>query len=554
MIRNRQSITPMSVPRTRRNHALTILSSGTVGRIIPIAAVGLLREDAVPEGMAQVACEMGETAEIILNPIRATFEAWFVPFLAFERFQGSRDQFDRSYAKKNQVDGGSVVPFFETQLAGAHGANPIHRALGLHAQPTDMVSTKFIEAYNQLVNYQLRNVSGNLPLRSRLQTDLAPAFWNNRLGYIKPTFDQGAIDGEVSLIGAATKVPVRGINLAGPVQTAQAQANVRTTSGQTVSQNGWIIRSDQAANSAGTSWLTINQAGTTGHPDIWVDLAANGVTISLANIAAARKAQWFARAREAYSELSGMNETDVGDMIIDMLMSGLNVPDQDLRLPVLLDSATVNIAQQKRFATDAANLMKSAVNGMTAANLSLQLPRIHTGGVIMITASVLPEQLFERQRDPFFFMSDPALLPDYMRDELDPEKVEQVFNREIDTSHATPGGTFGWRPLNAHYNQTAPRVGGKFLRPTANTTFDEDRQRLYAIETVNPTLGADFYLASTVHQKPFLVTSPGYEPFEFTVLGNAVIEGNTVFGAELTESGEDYDAVTAKIPSTRLIK
>ena len=74
------------------------------------------------------------------------------------------------------------------------------------------------------------------------------------------------------------------------------------------------------------------------------------------------------------------------------------------------------------------------------------------------------------------------------------------------------------------------------------------RQRLWALETVNPVLGSDFYLVKNMHMKPFLDTVS--DPFEIAVAGNAVIGGNTVFGGMLVEATNvsNYDKVVAKAP------
>jgi len=180
------------------------------------------------------------------------------------------------------------------------------------------------------------------------------------------------------------------------------------------------------------------------------------------------------------------------------------------------------------------------------------VPRLNTGGVVMVMLEAIPEQLFERQRDPFFHSSDVDTWPEALRDTLDPEKVDIVLNAEVDTDHATPNGTFGYAPMNWKWNAFGPRVGGKFYRPSTNTTTDQDRQRLWAVETVNPALSEDFYLVKSIHTKPFLDTAS--DPFEATVVGNAVLDGNTQFGGMLVEATDNYDKVAAKAPTERIQK
>jgi len=88
------------------------------------------------------------------------------------------------------------------------------------------------------------------------------------------------------------------------------------------------------------------------------------------------------------------------------------------------------------------------------------------------------------------------------------------------------------------------------LRPEVNTAFDEDRQRIWAVETVDPTLTEDFYLCSNMHQKVFSDTAS--DGFEILGLGQFQIEGNTVFGAAINEATDDFDQVLADVDQTRI--
>jgi len=100
--------------------------------------------------------------------------------------------------------------------------------------------------------------------------------------------------------------------------------------------------------------------------------------------------------------------------------------------------------------------------------------------------------------------------------------------------------------MNGHLNGVSYRVGGKFKRPSSGSANDEDRMRIWAAETANPTLGTDFYLATNINQKPFLDTVA--DPFEAVCVVQLAIEGNTQFGPPLVESEQNYDAVLAVAP------
>jgi hypothetical protein len=389
-----------------------------------------------------------------------------------------------------------------------------------------MVNSAYDEAYNQIWNYRAKNRSPDLALRARLQNDLAPAFWvHDQFKHMVPDFDQAIIDGEVALNVANANMPVR----VGPGADSSGVGVVGDT-------NAWArFIAD------GTVLTTDNVEPVR---KLFAELQANGITVSLSNIEMAKKTQMFAEIRRSYN----MHE----DHIINLLMDAISIPEQAFKQPMLIGDKTTIFGQSKRYASDAGNLTESVVNGMTQIDMSVQLPRVNMGGVIMVVAEITPDQLFERQEEPFLNSLTVNDLPQFLRDTLDPEKVDVVKNSRIDTSHATPDGTFAYEPLNARWQVDTPRVGGRFYRPTVNTSFDEDRQRIWAVETVNPTLSTDFYLCTNIHTKPFVVTNQ--DPFEVVSQGEIFIEGNTVFGGHLVEATNDYEEVMAVAPQERLEK
>lgn len=524
---------PLVALRTMRRHSARGLTSLPAGKMVPIAAFPILREDAVRSGRLRFSFEMMETAEVLMNAINVRAMAYFVPMLALDRFNGSMDQLNLSYEGKPPLEGEAVVPYIEQVAFGAHGSNDIYRYLGLHGQAGQMVNSSYVEAYNQIWNFRAKNRSPDLTLRNRLDAGLAPAFWSHeRFSHIVPDFDQAVIDGEV---------PLNVVNAVMPVRDANG-ANRFLVKGASDGLHRPLYTAGTATVLVGDVPPSVTQEYLIG--GMFAELQENGITVSLSNIEMARKTQAFAKLRQQYN----MHE----DHIINLLMDGISIPDQAFKQPMLLSDRRTIFGMSKRYASDAGNLTESVVNGMTGLDMSIQLPRINTGGIIMVVAEITPDQLFERQEDPWLNSLSVDALPQYLRDTLDPEKVDIVKNSRIDTSHATPNATFGYEPLNGRWNIDTPRVGGRFYRPTVNTGFDEDRQRIWAVETINPTLSTDFYLCTNMHTKPFVVTNQ--DPFEVVTQGDVFIEGNTVFGGHLVEATDDYEKVLAVAPQDRIEK
>lgn len=543
----RNETDPVQYPQSVRNHLIEVVTSMPAGRCTPIVAVPILREDAL-KATIQINVEMQETSELLANPTDLRVTAYVVPWLAMERFEGSRDQFDRSWMGQPKIDSGSVVPFFELAAMGTHGANAVYKYLGLHGESTDERNTMYLEAYNKIWNFRAENRSPQITPRTRLQEDLAGAFWNHsRFQNVVPSFDEAVIDGQVPLDLVNPTVAIHGLGMTNKHATPITNLAVNEPGGSVVYAKGYDIASRQETITTGQVQMGINYNDATGRPDFWADLAEDGFRVSLANIEMARKTQAFARLRERYA---GMDD----EYLLDMVMSGVSVGDQWLKQPILVADEFTRFGQAKRYATDSANLAKSAVSGGAAVRLNIRVPKLDVGGVLMVIAEAVPTQMWERQQDPFFAATNTrdgvelADLPDALRDFLDPQKVDLVKNKDIDSKHASPTGTFGYVPMNWKWNSFGPRVGGKFYRPTSGT--NAARERFWAVEVDNPVLSTDFYVVSTIPMTPFL--DEASDPFEVTAAGLAQLKGNTQFGGVLIEASDNYEEVMEKVPTTQI--
>lgn len=552
---------PIAVQKSVRSAKGRVLTSGDAGKILPLKYEWLHREDGVRSGKIRANIEMMETSEMLMNGVGVTLYAHFVPMLAFDRFNGSMDELNRSYKKENGA-AGSVIPFFEknkyynpnnqqvVDLTGntgnlspakldtyftGEGQSLFYQTMGIHTEATNFNTTP-VETYNAIVNHRRKARSKSLPLRNAFDHTLADAFWiNNGMQNIVPDYDQNLIDGQVTLAGLTFQAPIKSTRAGRDSANRTASGDV----GSALDGGGW--------SPAMTGTDIIDEGDMFLFEDIFAELQTGGnATMSLADIEQARKTAAFAKLRAKYD---GIDD----EHVIDLLMSGIRVPEEALKQPILLGRQRAMIGFNQRYATDGANLDKSATNGMATIDMSFRTPAMNTGGVIMITAEIVPEQLWERKKDYFLYTTDPDTLPNYLSDVLDPEKVAVVKNDHADVNHATPDGTFGYAPLNHEWQRDAVNVGGKYYRP-ANDAFDEDRAKIWTAESTNPTLNEDFYLCSGLHKKVF--ADQVSDSFEITCLTDMQIVGNTVFGAGLqeTDATSDYDTITSQVDSSRIVK
>ena len=539
--------TPITVQRSTRRDRGRVLTSADAGKILPLKYIPMLREDAVKRGRVRVNLEMMETAELLMNGIMVNVMAHYVPMLAFDRFNGSMEELNRSYKGETGI-GGSVVPFFEynkywngsaqTSSGNAsdfdtndarYGVDEFYQTMGIHTQVTNLNST-LVEAYNAIVNHRRKARSASLPLRNAYDHSLAQAFWSLDNNHIVPDFDQKLIDGEVALNGLTFKANV------------YADTYNTINGNYAPTQTGLPTDQGTMTNPDGTSVSTVQE-----FENVWAELTSGGnATMSLADIEQAKKTAAFAKLRSMYD---GIDD----DHIIDLLMEGIRVPEETMKQPILLAKQQTMIGYNQRYATDAANLDTSVTNGYATVDLNIRTPQMNTGGVIMITAEIVPEQMWERKKDYFLYETDPDNLPNYLRDVLDPEQVSVVKNDHLDVNHSTPDGTFGYAPLNHEWMRDMVNVGGKYYRP-ANDAFDEDRAKIWTVETTDPTLSADFYLVDSLHKKVF--SDQVADAFEITCISDMEIIGNTVFGERLLEADatSDYQAITDLVDSARIEK
>jgi hypothetical protein len=535
---------PIKVQRSVRRDRGRVLTSADAGKILPIKYIPMLREDAVRRGRVRLNFEMMETAEMLMNGINVHVYAHYVPLLAFDRFNGSMDELNKAYQKENGI-GGSVVPYFGSISSAAAldttagDAATFLQTMGIHTQAATMNST-IVEAYNAIVNHRRKARSASLTTRTALDWSLAEAFWGLENNHIVPDFDQKLVDGEVSLAGLTFKAPLRSSEL-----QSNSQANDQ---GQFAPGDETLVANDHySAVARGSTWSDEGSYWEADLTKIWIELESGGqATMSLADIDQAKKTAAFAKLRSMYD---GIDD----EHIIDLLMEGIRVPEEQLKQPILLSKASTMIGYNQRYATDAANLDTSVTNGYATVDMTLRTPQMNTGGIILITAEIVPEQMWERKKDYYLYETDPDNLPNYLRDYLDPEKISVVQNDHLDVNHSTPNGTFGYAPLNHEYMRDMVNIGGKYYRPS-DDAFDEDRAKIWTAETTDPTLSDDFYLVDSLHKKVF--SDQNADAFEITCLSDVEITGNTVFGERLLEADatSDYEAITNLVDDARIEK
>lgn len=534
------------VPVERQVRSIPFRGAGTIapGQFYPVGAFNLLREDSV-HGRVPFAMELAPTHELLMNRVMLRVSAWYVPHVALDRFQGNPTFFHKSYMGEEPMDGETVIPFIQTAPFGTFGANKVYQALGLFAPAAQNVNTSYLESYNHIWNYVAVNRSKDITPRALTDVTIAPAFWGeNNLSEIVPDFDDGLIAGEVPLTVVAQNMPVVGIGLHNTKATV-ANGSVRETDkvaptaypnyqvAQTGGVNNIVMRTKTSA-----------AEGLVSYPAVYAEMQENNIVVSLANIAQAQKLVSWANMRAMYE---GHSE----EWVVDSYMQGFHIEEQKFLKPMLLSQMTTQFVQAQRWATDGENLTEKATSGIARGSIQISVPQNTYGGVVMVIAEVVPEQLYERQVDPWFVATSVDDLPNYQKDVLNPMPVVQVLNKEVDPEHNVPNGLFGYARRNWKWLKWPMRVGGIMHYKSSDTATAAERKRIWPTERLNPSLSADFYLANGLSKAPFIDQTG--DPVTFGFSATMSIVGLTLVGA-VHESEANYQKMRDVTPPLVPIK
>lgn len=526
----RQNKSPVTFSRTTRPDAYVTMTSGRAGVVVPIDYIPMLPGDSA-SGQAQISVTLGEMPRPLLNGVILNVQAWFVPKMAHPQFSGP-DEFIHSFQGTQISQLGAAdrdPPAFYTSASGAALTalqnSDLFQSLGIHVGAVD-AQADLVDAFNLIYNFRLAAHSSRLTRRPYYSEDatnsvtLPPAFWpSGQFQHVVPDYERALIVGALDLDVLAGQMPV--------TQLWKSQASNSTN---------FLNLDDATTSNASNIRPLATQAS-----EIFAEMEGQQVSITLADIDKARTTQAFARLRTAYA---GNDATgfDNDDTIVAHLMQGLSVPQDQFKRPWLLDSKRVPFGFSERFATDAANLDASVSEGRTRVSLSLNVPRNDYGGVIMITAEVLPERIFERASDEWLHVTDPDDLPNALRDVQRPEPVDLVLNRRIDARHTTPGGLYGYEPMNYKWRRMGTRLGGAFYQADPENPFTEQRAAIWQTSLVDPEFTADHWLAPA----PFphdVFSDTLADAFECVCRHSVSIVGLTQMGDPLAENNDDYDAV-----------
>lgn len=547
----RQNSVAVDFDMTTRQDNQSILTSAPAGVVAPVAVFPLHRGDSA-SGRIMFDMELAEMPKPLENAVLARIQVWCVPRTALPQFSGV-DEYVHAFHETNitALGASSRTPpsLYDTVGTGAIAAaqaSEFFQCLGISLEAGRAINTDYIDAYNLVQNFRLAAHSSKITRYDYYAEDavtsleLKPAFWpKSRLHAMVPDYESALVTGSLDLDFSAGSIPVSGIGWPQASPLGSATNNVRETGGNTVDYTDAV---GEGWNSTSTA-LRIKSDGSD-FPAVFAEMAGETVATTLADIDRARDTNAFAKARTAYAgtNYSGFNNDDV---IVADLMQGFQPDEALFNRPWLLDAKTLVFGMNERHATDAANLDDSVSVGNAMGTLSINVPKQKYGAVIIATVEVMPERLWERQRDEYLYCTGPDDLPNALRDVQRTEPVDIVDNGRLDVLHSSPSAVYGYEPMNAKWRREFTRLGGEFRQLTPGTPVTTARTAIWQADYVDPVFTSDHWLCP--HPFPQSVFSvPSNDIVNIGVTQQCTMVGHTQFGDELVEDNSDFDAVTAE--------
>lgn len=533
----RQSTNPIPFNRSQRVDNGVLMSSGRAGVVNLYGYIPVLRGDSA-SGSVQLDFKLAEMPKSLLNGVNVRAQAWFIPKSIHPQFAGT-DEFMASYTgdtiKALGQPDRAPIPFY-TMLNAADSLaavnSPLYKQLGIHLVAGSTINTDLIDAFNLVYNFRLAAHSSRLPKKQYAVQSLSgsvalpPAFWDmGRFNRVVPDYEEALVVGSLSLDVIAGRIPIPQFNRVGgpgPGGTTALRLDIAPT--------GMAIQDATASYGLNISIA----AGET----LFAEMAGQNVEVSLADIEKAKDTQAFAKIMQSYA---GSNTTgfNAADSAIAHLMQGLSVPSDVFARPWLLDDKVVPVGFTERFSSDANALDTSINNGLASARLSINLPVSDSGGMILITAEMLPERIHERQFDDMLTFSSVSSLPDALRDVQRTLPVDVVLSRRLDAKHTTPSATYGFEPMNDKFNREFTRLGGAFYQASPTAPVTEQRAGLWQSSVVDPIYSEDHFLAPVPF--PHSVFADTLAPaFEVVCAHAVVIVGLTQIGDVLLENNGEF--------------
>ena len=462
----------------------TKLLSCNMGNLVPITAMEVLPGDTFQHATSLL-LRCSPLLTPVMHPVRVRVHHWYVPYRLiwddFEKFiTGGPDGMDASvYPTINFANGGPEIGTLADYLGVPTDI--------VNASGTDVSALPF-RAYAKIFNecYRDQDLVTELTIDTTSGPDTTTNTTLQRVAWEKDYFTSARPweqKGPAVTIPIGTTAPVTGIAVGNTVgYTNNATGYKDTKAANPPSGTNWSA--DVSASNIPFRFQGINASNT---PQIFADLSnASAVTVNLLREALSMQRYEEARARYGsryveYLRYLGVRSSDARLQRPEYLGGGL----QTIQFSEVLQTAE---------GTDPVGELRG--HGIAAMRSNRYRRFFEEHGIVISLLSVFPKTIY---MDGLFRMWNRRSKEDFWQREFEHIGQQEVLNKEVRASHATPNGVFGYQDRYDEYRRMESSVSGEF-RTTLNMWHFA---RSFASD---PALNSTF-VTSTPTENPFAVPS-----------------------------------------------
>lgn len=464
----------------------TKLLSCNMGNLVPLTCMEVLPGDTFQHSTSLL-LRCSPLLTPVMHPVRVRIHHWYVPYrLIWEDFEsfitGGPDGMDAS-----------VYP----TITFPNGGPEIGTLADYLGVPTDIVNASGTEvsalpfrAYAKIFNecYRDQDLVTALTIDETSGPDTTTNTTLQRVAWEKDYFTSARPweqKGPAVTIPIGSTAPVTGIGVTDGMARAAVPANMRQSDGTVMTG----FSTNPASYTPGNLGIKVNDAvvSASNPPQIFADLSnASAVTVNLLREALSMQRYEEARARYGsryveYLRYLGVRSSDARLQRPEYLGGGL----QTIQFSEVLQTAE---------GTDPVGELRG--HGIAAMRSNRYRRFFEEHGIVISLLSVLPKTIY---MDGLFRMWNRRSKEDFWQKEFEHIGQQEVLNKEVRASHATPNGVFGYQDRYDEYRRMESSVSGEF-RLTLNMwhfarAFGSD-----------PALNSTF-VTSTPTETPFAVPS-----------------------------------------------
>lgn len=411
--------------RTKHSLSNYKLATFDMGELVPVGLTEVLPGDTIQQ-VTSALLRVSPLQSPVMHPVTVRIHHWYVPWrLVWSEWEdfitGGNDGLGEGYTYPTITAGGGG--FGAGSLADYFGIPPTVGSLEVNAMP--------FRAYNMIFNEYYRDQDLVTAL-SEDQTTVAKVAW------------------EKDYFTAARPWAQRGTEVVLPLGTT---APVLTVSDVTAATNTQVARQD-------TTNVVYMYDGGTGTPAadyLYSDLT-NATAANINDVRLAFALQRYQEARALY-----------GARYVEYLrFLGIRPSDGRLQRPEYLGGGKQSIAFSEILQTGQDYDANAGVGRMRGHGISAMRSRryrkfFEEHGCIMTLMSVRPRSIYA---DGLHRMWNRRVKEDYWQKELEHIGQQEILNKEVRASHASPTGVFGYGDRYSEYRSNPSTIAGDFRTST----------------------------------------------------------------------------------------